>query len=490
MSHLASPPRLVFALAFVLLANLPAAAQIPTTTAGTPTAESSPESSPEFARYHRTVTVKANTGTACAVLDPAIYTHAARGLRDLRLYPANAGAAARDLPYALTLSEPEQPESATARLLNLGFASASNSGVITFDLQMPPRPYTDVVLDLKGQNFLATASVTGSNTVSGPNSVTGPNSVSGPDSVSGPNSVSGSDTAPATGRTHLGDFTLFDLTAQHLARSTTLHLGETSFPFLHIRLAVSPLPGAPEPFVASPAMVLGAAVPPSREGQTVFTVALTTSDIQQRGNQSVAHFRLPTRLPIERVQFVLKPGFQGNFSRDVRVSAKPIGGPSESAATDETTLGAIERVNLTATGHDLRTEHLSLPATLGANLESPADVDVSVTNGNDPPLPIDRVELETRERKLCFDATTAPIAAELFYGDPALAAPQYDFARIFSPTAHPVAATLGPEVPNPNFHARPDTRSITERHPGLLWIALLLVVGLLGVVALRSPKTL
>ena len=446
------PPRPLLALA--LLSSLPIAAQIPTTPDTT--------ASPEFARYRRTVTITAQPGTACTVLDPAIYTHAAPGLRDLRLYPAGVPPGARDLPYALTLSEPEQPESAAARLLNLGSASPSDKGVITFDLEMPPRPYTDVILDLQGQNFLATASVSGSDT-------------------------------PASrpqNQTRLGDFTLFDLTSQHLSRSTTLHLGETSFPFLHIRLAVSPVPGAPEPFVATPGMVLGATVPPSREGQTVFTLALSTTNIVEHGNQRIAHFRLPPRVPIERVRFVLKPNFVGNFSRDVRVSARPVGAPTESGSPDETTLGAIERVHLTEAGHDLRTEHLSLPATLGANLEGPADVKVTVDNGSDSPLPIAAVELETRERKLCFDAASAPSSAELFYGDPTLAAPQYDYARIFSPAAHPVSATLGPEVPNPNFHARPDTRPQTERHPGLLWAALVLVVALLGVVALRSPRSL
>ncbi len=463
--RLPSFPRLLIAVVFALLASRSVAAQIRRGLAVT--------ASPEFARYRREVvpvrragTNGAPTGTACAVLDPAIYTHAAPGLRDLRLYPGGASPSAHELAYALTLSEPEQPESAGAAVMNLGWATTSGSGGIVFDLRMPPRPYTDVVLDLRGQDFLATAS------------------------------VSGSDTAGAAigsrPTTHLGDFTLFDLTSQHLARSTTLHLGETSFPFLHIRLAVSPVPGAPAPFVASPAMVLGATVPPSREGQTIFTVALSTGEIEQRGNQSVARFHLPARVPIERVRFVLKPGFAGNFSRDVRVSAKSGGGSTstESGGNDETTLGAIERVRLTEAGRDLRTEHLSLPATLGANLESAADVDVSVDNGSDPPLPIAQVELETRERKICFDASTVPASAELFYGDPGLAAPQYDYARIFSPAAHPMAAALGPEELNPLFRARPDTRPVTERHPGLLWMALVLVVGLLGFVALRSPKSL
>jgi hypothetical protein len=41
---------------------------------------------------------------------------------------------------------------------------------------------------------------------------------------------------------------------------------------------------------------------------------------------------------------------------------------------------------------------------------------------------------------------------------------------------------------NPQYRARPDARPFTEKHPGLLWAALVLVVGVLGFVALRTAK--
>jgi hypothetical protein len=53
----------------------------------------------------------------------------------------------------------------------------------------------------------------------------------------------------------------------------------------------------------------------------------------------------------------------------------------------------------------------------------------------------------------------------------------------------PVVAQLGAEVANPSWQARPDERPFTERHPILLWIALVLVIALLGAVAFRSFKT-
>ena len=93
-----------------------------------------------------------------------------------------------------------------------------------------------------------------------------------------------------------------------------------------------------------------------------------------------------------------------------------------------------------------------------------------------------------RERKICFDAPAAQ-SLTLFYGDPALTAPQYDYARLFSPSNAMHAAQLGPEQPNPAYRTGPDTRPFTERHPHLLWIVLLAVIGILAIVAIRSSKT-
>ena len=51
------------------------------------------------------------------------------------------------------------------------------------------------------------------------------------------------------------------------------------------------------------------------------------------------------------------------------------------------------------------------------------------------------------------------------------------------------AATLGPELANPQFHPRPAApRSFTEQHPEVLWIALIAAVCILGTVALRSAR--
>jgi hypothetical protein len=223
----------------------------------------------------------------------------------------------------------------------------------------------------------------------------------------------------------------------------------------------------------------------SSEAQSLYTTAATSTNISQRGRQSVATFSLAERIPVERVSFDLAPTFKANFSRDVRITDRPEGG---STYGSESLAGTIMRVHLTQAGHEIRQQQLSVPATLGSNMQSAATVDVEVNNGDDTPLPIKAVRLEMRERKICFDTTTAqPLT--LFYGDSALAAPQYDYARLFSAAAGMRTAQLGPEQLNPNYRDRPDTRPLTDRHPHLIWIVLLVVICILAIVAIRSAKT-
>ena len=92
------------------------------------------------------------------------------------------------------------------------------------------------------------------------------------------------------------------------------------------------------------------------------------------------------------------------------------------------------------------------------------------------------------ERNVCFDATAGD-AYTLFYGDSALTAPVYDYAALFVLQKDAVAAQLGAEIANPVYQPRPDERPFTEKHPTLLWVALVLVIALLGAVAFRSFKT-
>ena len=448
-------------------------------------AKEPPVAQPEYLRWERNITVPAGSGQACAAIDGTVFPHAAPSLRDLRVFPVLSGTSpsqvtpgAHEIPYVITLSQTATETTEPVRVFNLG-GSGSH---IVFDLKMPARPYSDVRLELAGQDFLATATVWGED---------------------GPGAASGR-------RTSLGSFTLFDLTTQRLSRDMTLPLVESTFPFLHVELAVTAAPGTQAGSRFVPAMVTGAQVPPSRIAQTVYTTVAETTAITTSGRETTAALEIPARVPVERVSFVIAPEFKGNFSRDVRITASPSPPAADaksapSGAADsiesgadlrngalprENLFGTILRVHATEAGHEIRTEQLSVPSVLGANLQTPAKIEITLNNGDDRPLPIAAVRLEMRQRKLCFEAgpeTAAGIA--LFYGDPVLDAPVYDYGRFFRAAPAPLAAALGPELVNPTFHTRPEReRSFTERHPEVLWIALIAVVCALGMVAFRSAK--
>jgi hypothetical protein len=121
------------------------------------------------------------------------------------------------------------------------------------------------------------------------------------------------------------------------------------------------------------------------------------------------------------------------------------------------------------------------------DFDTPAKWTVTIENGDDAPMTLASVRLQMLERTFCFEAA-AGTSYTLYYGDSALTAPRYDYATLFVAQANALPATSGPEQPNAGYQPRPDDRPFTEKHPALLWIALVAVIALLGAIALRSAK--
>ena len=414
-----------------------------------------PRAEQRYFHFRAPVTLPAEAqGRTCAVLPARVFANSKATLTDLRLYAGTA-----EVPYVITESKSTLAPPDSAQVLNLGLHGTR----ISFDLQMPQRAYTEVQLSLSGENFLATAQVAG-------------------------------EPAPGSAKVvDLGQFTLFDLTGQHLSRNTTLPLPESSFPYLHVELAVSAAPGFA--FTPQPAMVSGAEVPPDLEAQTLYTPVASTTAFAQYGRQTFAALDLPAHVPVERIRFTVRPGERTNFSRQVRIAATPVAATRDPIPFQPERLDAeISRVHLPPRvpgAQPISAESLAIAATLGANLERPASVEVTVRNGDDQPVPFASVVLEMRERKLCFDAPASGEPLALFYGDAALPAPVYDYARLFNPEDPARTATLGPEETNPAYTARPlPAQAFTERHPQVLWLALLAAVAALGFVAFRQSRTM
>lgn len=204
---------------------------------------------------------------------------------------------------------------------------------------------------------------------------------------------------------------------------------------------------------------------------------------------SAFEFTVPAHVPVDRVVFA--PGAQpALFSRDVSIQIEPVqSAPAADAPRSRQTLtgsGNLLRVHSVQNGHRIDEEHLALDAP-PAQFDTPAKWTIGIDNGDDAPLKVDSVRLRMLERDLCFESAGSGTAT-LYYGDAALGSPRYDYAMLFAEQHDAAKATAGQEQVNSAFEPRPDQRPFTEKHPALLWAALVLVIALLGAIALGSVK--
>lgn len=403
-------------------------------------------------RYERPLLLpQAASGQACTVLDGTVFAHTdAAGAGDIRIFGQNTERAF-EVPFAFLESGPQTLDTQSATLRNV----VVHDDRLSFDLTMPGGEYTDVDLDIAAKNFLGVAQVEGR-----------------------------SDDGRVT---TLGRFTIFDISSEGLARSTVLSLPASSYPLLHVELRLADLAGAP--LAATASMIGGADVPPSHEEQTVYTTIASTSVIEQLGHRSSATMIVPPHVPVERAQFVLKPDSHGDFLRDVTVTATPMQTGLAALGAAEGVSGHIFRVLRGAlpTMPSIDSHVLSISTVVGANLRASAKVTASVDNGQGQPLPIQRVDLEMRQRKLCFDARSGT-SYTLFYGDADLSAPSYGYARGFVAAAAPIAAALGPEQRNPVYVSRSAEQS--KRKPGreLPWLLAMAAIVVAGVTTLQFVR--
>jgi len=393
-----------------------------------------------YFRYERPlVGTPSQASQTCVALDATAFAHSQPLLSDLRLYRDG-----KDAPYAIRVAEPVAGAVKNIAPLNLG----EQGGQVVFDAAMPEGPYDNVELDLAAHDFIATVNVFGSQTQTG-------------DAL-----------------TKIGMYTIFDFTREKLGRSTVLHLPESDFRYLHFRID-GPL---------KPEDVTGFRLARTAETRLYYVTAAERAQVVQKNRETQIQFSLPANVPVDRVEF-LPQAQPANFSRDVTVTVTPqkrnqAGEGRE--MTPSTSYGSILRLHGVHNGHRIDEERLSVEPPASVTNDATEWV-VKIDNGDDAPLELQSVRLEMLERTVCFDATPGA-SYNLYYGDPALAAPRYDYATLFTPELSATRASLGPEKNNPDYRSRPDERPFTERHPGLLWAALVLVVTLLGGIALWSAK--
>jgi hypothetical protein len=177
---------------------------------------------------------------------------------------------------------------------------------------------------------------------------------------------------------------------------------------------------------------------------------------------------------VNRVTFEIDSA-QPNFRRSVQVE-----GDKDAYIGS----GEIDRVHMVRQGQKIDTDDYDVSFSTAGH----KTIKVIIDNGDDPPLKIKSARLQQLEHRLYFDASASgPLM--LYYGDEKLDPPVYDYAKLFLLAKDVAPAQLGAEQANAAYTGRPDERPWTERHPAVLWIAIVAAVLVLGAIALRSMKT-
>jgi hypothetical protein len=184
---------------------------------------------------------------------------------------------------------------------------------------------------------------------------------------------------------------------------------------------------------------------------------------------------------VERVQFTLDPTYKSDFLRNVAITADA--DTHQPDQPQEAIASQIWRVTRPANANTatpaINDARLSFPAVIASNLHDPAAIHIAVNNADQPPLPIRAVQLQMRQRTLCFDAIPNSTFT-LRYGDNDLRASVYDLGDLAALPAKPLIATLGSEELNPGYIQRHVASTYDQRNPNLFWIALLAAIAVLG----------
>jgi len=378
-----------------------------------------------FARS-RSVAVSMPDRQNYVVVDAEVWKFSHNDLADIRIYDGQS-----QVPYVLVKESGGSSNQETgARILNLG----SIGGHPEFDLDVGGLPeYERVRLEIDAKNFINGAQVQGHKAL---------------------NDRAGTD---------LGSSTLYDFTKEGLGSNFVLKFPTSSFPYLHVRLS----PGI------SPNQIKRAFVSSFSETKAAWSPAGDCKAVKGLAKETVFECSLFDGMPVDRLAFDV-PGTTVNFNRTVVVSD----GPGNDLAR-----GSISRVKLNRAGQSVVSEGLAVDL-----YGRPANtIKVTIENGDDKPLPIEQVRPLSFERRIFFDAH-GKSSVQMYYGDAKLGFPTYDYARFFQKSPNAAHAQLGPPAANPQFTGRPDERPWSERHQGVLWVAMLAAVAVLGALALRGMK--
>jgi hypothetical protein len=392
-----------------------------------------------YFKYQRPVQAQPG-GQRYIAVDEQVWKNARRDLGDLRLYNSQ-----QEVPYALMVeSGSRENDNKDVSVLQQSVVGGKTQFLIDMT---GVAEYDHIDLRLATKNFVAHAR------------------------VEGQDDLHGKDWAL------LGEPILYDLSKENLGGNSVLRLPLSTYKYLRVTID-GPV---------KPADIVGASSEFRQEQKAVWRnvggapifaelpAGAAHGDSSLTGRKgTVLTFAVPENVPVNRVTFDIDPA-QPNFRRSVQVE-----GDKDAYVGS----GEIDRVHMVRQGQKIDTDDYDVSFSAVGHKE----IKVTIDNGDDPPLKIKSARLQQLEHRLYFDApASGPLT--LYYGDEKLDPPVYDYAKLFLLAKDAAPAQLGAEEANAAFTGRPDERPWTEKHPAVLWIAIVAAVLILGAIAVRSMKT-
>jgi hypothetical protein len=392
-----------------------------------------------YFKYQRPVQTQPG-GQRFVAVDEQTWKNARRDLGDLRLYNGQ-----QEVPYALVVERgSRENDSKEVSVLQQSLVDGKTQFLIDMT---GVAEYDHIDLKLATKDFVAHAR------------------------VQGQEDLHGKDWAL------LGESILYDLSKENLGGNSVLRLPLSTYKYLRVTID-GPV---------KPADVLGASSEFRQEQKAVWRnvggaptmaempMSAARNDSSRRnGKATVLTFVVPENVPVNRVALDIDPA-QPNFRRSVQVTDDK---------DDYIGSGEIDRVHMVRSGQKIDSDDYDVSISAVGH----KTIKVIIDNGDDPPLKIKSARLQQLEHRLYFDAPASG-ALTLYYGDEKLDPPVYDYAKLFLLAKDAAPAQLGAEQANAAYTGRPDERPWTERHPAVLWIAIVAAVLVLGAIALRSMKS-
>jgi hypothetical protein len=380
-----------------------------------------------YFKYQRQIGTASASGQHYAVVDETVWQHALPNLEDVRLY-----AGGKEIPYVFrTMRGGRETEQKSVRLLQPG----TLGGKTQFLLDMSGvSEYDRVTLTLKTKNYVTHAL------------------------------VEGQDDSHGRQWASLGTTTLFDLSDERLGHNSTLQIPVSTYNYLRVTIDV----------LVKPSDVQAATAGIERAQEAVWRDLGSEAKQSQEGKDTILTFAVPENVPVERLTLSIDPA-QGNFQRRIEMQS------DKGAATG---VGEISRIHLQRNGQKIDVDQ----SWVHFGAVSDGKLRAVIHNGDDAPLKITGARLQQYERRIYFDSD-AGASVGLYYGDNKLDAPVYDYAKLFQSDVSAGLVQLGAEAGNAGYSGRPDDRPWSERHPAVLWVAILAAVAILGGIAVRSIKS-